>query len=104
MISQGKLVKLFSKQLVAKAKLPSGDLPAEVRTIPSLKQWFQVVGIAQPAVEALCEKFRSLEFLCELTDHEIRKSFVECGADEDECRWLIKALQNIRKYTGMKVI
>lgn len=89
---------------MAKAKLTLGEQPAEVQAIPSLKQWFQVVGISQPAVEVLCEKFKSLEFLCELTDHEIRKSFIECGVHEDECRWLIKALQNIRKYTGMMVL
>lgn len=98
--SQGKLVKLFSKQLVAKAKIPTEDLPPAVRTIPSVKQWFQVVGISQPSVEALCAKFQSLEALQELCDHEIKRCFNECCAKEDEYRRLIRALQSVRRYTG----
>ena len=99
---QGKLVKLFSKQLVAKAKIPADELPNEVRNIPSLKQWLQVVGISQPSVEPLCIKFASLEALQELSDHEIRKSFTDCSAKEDEYRRLARALQNVRRYTGIK--
>lgn len=97
---QGKLVKLFSKQLVAKAKIPVEELPSIVRNIPSIKQWLQVVGISQPSVEALCAKFQSLESLQELSDHEIKRSFSECGAKEDEYRRLIRALQSVKRYTG----
>jgi len=65
-----------------------------------VKQWLQVVGISPQSVEALCIKFWSLETLQELCDHEIRHSFSECSGNDDEYRRLIRALQNIRKYTG----
>ncbi len=97
---QGKLVKLFSKQLVAKAKISTEGLPSEVKNIPSIKQWLQVVGISQPSVEALCAKFQSLESLQELCDHEIRRIFNECCAKEDEYRRLVRALQSVKRYTG----
>jgi len=100
---EGKLVKLFSKQLVAKAKIATEGLPPEVRNIPSVKQWLQVVGVSQVSVEALCGKFQSLETLQDLDDHEIKRSFNECGAKEDELRRLIRARQNIRKYTEVLI-
>ncbi|XP_059350821.1 kinase suppressor of Ras 1-like [Daphnia carinata] len=100
---EGKLVKLFSKQLVAKAKISTEGLPSEVRNIPSIKQWLQVVGISQPSVEALCAKFHSLESLQELCDHEIRRIFNECCAKEDEYRRLVRALQSVKRYTEVLV-
>ncbi|KZS20755.1 Kinase suppressor of Ras 1 [Daphnia magna] len=100
---EGKLVKLFSKQLVAKAKIPIEGIPYEVRNIPSIKQWLQVVGISQPSVEALCAKFQSLESLQELCDHEIKRIFNECYAKEDEYRRLIRALQSVKRYTEVLV-
>lgn len=48
---QGKLIKLYSKQLVTKAKLAIESLPAEMRHYPSLQQWLRVVGLAQESVE-----------------------------------------------------
>lgn len=89
---------------MAKAKIVTEGLPAEVRNIPSVKQWLQVVGISQVSVEALCGKFQSLEALQDLADHEIKRSFNECGAKEDELRRLIRALQNIKKYTGLPLL
>ncbi|EFX69435.1 hypothetical protein DAPPUDRAFT_329047 [Daphnia pulex] len=100
---EGKLVKLFSKQLVAKAKIPIEGLPYEVKNIPSIKQWLQVVGISQPSVETLCAKFQSLESLQELSDHEIKRIFNECSAKEDEYRRLIRALQSVKRYTEVLV-
>ena len=60
-----------------------------------------MVGISPVSVEALCGKFQSLEVLQDLADHEIKRSFNECGAKEDEMRRLIRALQNINRYTGL---
>ena len=101
LIQQVKLVKLFSKQLVAKAKIPVNQLTNKVSSIPSLKQWLQVVGISQQSVELLCIKFESLEALKELSDDEIRKGFTDCSAKEEEYRRLACALQNVKRYTGI---
>ena len=49
---QGKLVKLFSKQLVAKQKC-NEDLNhcQKLREYPKLEQWLQVVGINEEAIK-----------------------------------------------------
>lgn len=98
---QGKLVKLFSKQLVNKEKIPADELPAEVKNIPSIKQWLQVVGISQTSVEILRAKFQSLQVLQEMPDYEIRNIFSETDAKDEELRRLFRALQNLRRYTGV---
>jgi kinase suppressor of Ras 2 len=87
--------------LVAKAKIKSEELPKEVKDVPSVKQWLQVVGVSQASVESLCTKIQTLEVLQEMSDHEIRRLCNECGTKEDELRRLIRALQNLRRYTGL---
>jgi len=47
---QGKLIKLFSRQLVAKAKAPE-----ELKNVPSLEQWLQVVGLSPQVVKVSSE-------------------------------------------------
>ena len=42
---QGKLIKLFGKQLVTKAKLKLDELPSELVQFPKIQQWLKVVGI-----------------------------------------------------------
>ncbi|XP_049776476.1 kinase suppressor of Ras 2 [Schistocerca cancellata] len=105
---EGKLIKLFSKQLVTKAKL--GDsLPPEIRHLPSLRQWLLVVGLSPESIKAVCEKVISLEALRERSEREIRMlvldrnacnlSYEERTAREEEVRRLNRALHNLRKYT-----
>ena len=50
-IFQGKLIKLFSRQLVNKAQLPEDSLPTEMRNIPRLAQWLQVVGLSEDVIK-----------------------------------------------------
>ena len=42
---QGKLIKLFGKQLITKAKLKLDELPPELLQFPKMQQWLKVVGI-----------------------------------------------------------
>jgi len=101
---QGKLVKSFSKQLVAKAAINRSELPPEMRDVPSVRQWLQVVGVSPPAVDQLRARIRSLEALQEMPDHEVRRLCAESGARDDELRRLIRALQNLRRYTGTPTV
>lgn len=55
---QGKLVKLFSLQLVTKRHLPVGVvLPSELQQYPSLKQWLQVVGLSKDSINVSCTEY-----------------------------------------------
>lgn len=64
---QGKLVKLFSQQLVAKSKLKNGT---GVR-IPHLKQWLQIVGLGTHAVTVINRKISSVSIKCKCTDKDV---------------------------------
>ena len=51
-ITQGKLVKLFSRQLVTKQKCTEDWNHCEkLRYYPKLEQWLQVVGINEEAIK-----------------------------------------------------
>ncbi|RZF34514.1 hypothetical protein LSTR_LSTR011756 [Laodelphax striatellus] len=48
---EGKLIKLFSYQLVAKSKIPEDVLPSEMKLLPSIHQWLMVVGLGKEAIQ-----------------------------------------------------
>ena len=50
-ILQGKLIGLFSKQLVAKGKLSKDEIPPELREFPKTKQWLKIVGVDEDVIE-----------------------------------------------------
>jgi hypothetical protein len=48
---QGKLIKLYARQLMTKAKLQDDILPSERKHVPSLEQWLQVVGLSAESIQ-----------------------------------------------------
>lgn len=50
-VQQGKLIKLYSKQLVTKSKLPLELWPPDMRLCPCLRQWLRVVGLSQESIQ-----------------------------------------------------
>ncbi|PSN43929.1 hypothetical protein C0J52_03779 [Blattella germanica] len=64
---EGKLIKLFSRQLVTKAKLQEDGLSSERKHVPSLQQWLQGV----------CQKVGTLEALQEKSEHDLRNILSE---------------------------
>ncbi|XP_063222865.1 kinase suppressor of Ras 2 [Bacillus rossius redtenbacheri] len=100
---EGKLIKLYSRQLVTKAKLPEESLPSEMRHFPSLRQWLQVVGLSPESVHTVCQSVGSLEALQEKTDRELCGLLGARHAREEEARRLGRALHNLRKYTEILV-
>nr|XP_033321768.1 kinase suppressor of Ras 2 isoform X2 [Megalopta genalis] len=96
---EGKLIKLYSKQLVTKAKLAVESLPAEMRQYPSLQQWLRVVGLTQESIKMVCSKANSLEALKEKSEHELGSMLGENNVrHEEELRRLCRALHNLRRY------
>lgn len=95
---QGKLIKLFSRLLVAKTKLPVRD---DLKHIPSLTQWLQVVGLSKESIAGVCLKVSSLEELKEKSEHELRTILNEKNAKPEEFGRLHRALHNLRRYTGI---
>ncbi len=48
---QTKLIKLVSRQLVAKSRLQAGAIPESLREYPKIKQWLRIVGVSDDTVE-----------------------------------------------------
>ncbi|KAF5306924.1 hypothetical protein FQA39_LY00154 [Lamprigera yunnana] len=92
---EGKLIKLFSNQLVAKAGLRS----LIVTHLPSLTQWLQVVGLSLTSIQGICQKISSVEELQEKSEHELRTILTEKNARPEELSRLCRALHNLRRYT-----
>ncbi|XP_043272941.1 kinase suppressor of Ras 2 [Venturia canescens] len=96
---EGKLIKLYSKQLVTKAKLPVDSLPAEMRQYPSIQQWLRVVGLTPESIQMVCAKIVSLEILKEKSEHELSGILGENNERHaEELRRLCRALHNLRRY------
>ncbi|XP_042208494.1 kinase suppressor of Ras 2-like isoform X3 [Homarus americanus] len=97
---EGKLVKLFSLQLVTKRHLPTGvPLPLELQLYPSLKQWLQVVGLCKDSVNGMCQRVSTLEGLLEKRENELRNILSDYGADRSEAHKLARAMHNLKRYT-----
>ncbi|PNF39105.1 hypothetical protein B7P43_G04148 [Cryptotermes secundus] len=96
---EGKLIKLFARQLMTKAKLQDDILPSERKHVPSLEQWLQVVGLSAESIQGVCQRVGTLEALQERSEHELRNILSERNAREEEVRRLNRALHNLKKYT-----
>ncbi|KAK8743924.1 hypothetical protein OTU49_000917 [Cherax quadricarinatus] len=101
---EGKLVKLFSLQLVTKRHLPRGvPLPLELQLYPSLKQWLQVVGLCKDSVTGMCQRVSTLEGLLEKRENELRNILSDYGADRSEAHKLARAMHNLKRYTEIQM-
>lgn len=90
---------MFSDQIVTKLKIRSH----EVKHIPSLTQWLQVVGLGKNSIQGLCQKISSVEELQEKSEHELRTILNEKNARTEELSRLCRALHNLKRYIGMIV-
>ncbi|XP_063916081.1 kinase suppressor of Ras 2 isoform X3 [Zophobas morio] len=93
---EGKLIKLFSNQLVTKLKVHDKD----VEHIPSLRQWLQVVGLNAASIQSICDRIATIEELQEKSEHELRMILNE-HAPPEELNRLCRALHNLKRYTDV---
>lgn len=97
---EGKLVKLFSRQLVTKQKCTEDWNHCEkLRYYPKLEQWLQVVGINEEAIKNLEEKCNTVEDLLSLSDEKLRAVLENYADGREESRRLIAALKHLQAYT-----
>ncbi|XP_015760285.1 PREDICTED: kinase suppressor of Ras 2-like [Acropora digitifera] len=97
---EGKLVKLFSRQLVTKQKCSEDWNHCEkLRYYPRLEQWLQVVGINEEAIKSLEEKCNTIEGLLSLSDEKVRAVLENYADGKEESRRLIAALKHLQAYT-----
>ncbi|KAL3272391.1 hypothetical protein HHI36_013868 [Cryptolaemus montrouzieri] len=94
---EGKLIKMFSEQLVTKLKLRNSCS----EHIPSLTQWLQVVGLGSSSIQGLCQKISSVEELQEKSEHELKTILNDKGAKAEELSKLFRALHNLKRYVDV---
>ncbi|XP_020909592.1 kinase suppressor of Ras 1 isoform X2 [Exaiptasia diaphana] len=97
---EGKLVKLFSRMLVAKhSVINDGVETGELSKYPSLVQWLRVVGVNEDAIEQLSKKCGSVEGLLSLPSDKVNNVLNGYYNGEEESRRLLSALQHLHAYT-----
>ncbi|XP_014270694.1 kinase suppressor of Ras 2 isoform X2 [Halyomorpha halys] len=98
---EGKIIKLFSSQLTTKAKLREISISNDLKHLPSIHQWLQVVGLCSESIQAICCKIKSIEALQDKSEHEL-KMLLGCdhsSVRQEEFRRLNRALHNLKRYT-----
>ncbi|XP_054733881.1 kinase suppressor of Ras 2 [Anastrepha obliqua] len=98
---ESKLVRMFSKLLLTKARLneriPASGLPHTTGT--ELRQWLRVVGLSQESSNICLTRLSTLEQLLEQSDEELKQLL--CNnlgyRTEEDVRRLTTAMQNLRK-------
>ncbi|CAL8071369.1 unnamed protein product [Orchesella dallaii] len=95
---EGKLVKHFGDQLIAKKCIAPENLPPDCQG-PSLKLWLQVVGVSGRIIQGICGRYVSLESLKDRSEQEIRALMNDYQSNEEETRRLTRALQQLKRYT-----
>ncbi|XP_048582848.1 kinase suppressor of Ras 2 isoform X2 [Nematostella vectensis] len=97
---EGKLVKLFSRMLVAKQTANRSQVNhVELPSYPSLVQWLQVVGINEAAIKEFVAKCGTVEGLLSLPGDKINTILDAYVEGAEDSRRLQAALHHLRAYT-----
>ncbi|XP_057295480.1 kinase suppressor of Ras 1-like isoform X1 [Hydractinia symbiolongicarpus] len=106
-VLEGKLMKFFAKQIIAKLNFGPGiaEKELEVRNYPRLDQFLFVVDIEDNMVQEITTKCSSVEELCLFSDEKINGIFYNHNDDTDvgqrleaQCKRLRMALKILRSY------
>ncbi|XP_041350239.1 kinase suppressor of Ras 2-like isoform X2 [Gigantopelta aegis] len=97
--TESKLVKLFSDQLVAKARLATDEVPEQLSEFPKTGVWLLVAGVSKDAMAGIIEREITLDSLLELSEEEVKTLMQRYGARSEEIRTLNAALRNLKLCT-----
>lgn len=99
-VLQSKLIRQFSRQLVARRKCPD-----QLTTYPQLRKWLEVVGLSGRTIKGLSDCLNGFDDLLKCDDLKVDESRLKSvmksvQADEDETRKLITAIRNLKLCTS----
>lgn len=98
--TESKLIKLFSKQLVIKAKLEDDQRLAE---FPKIEKWLNIFGINEEAISVIVNKGILLTSLLTMTEEQVRALFDDTSAEEEAIQELTTALRNLNAWTDKQI-
>lgn len=95
-----KLIKLFSRQVLAKRKCGECENAAELKNYPKLVLWLKVVGLSANSIEGLSNKLTTFDDMLEKPEQEIKAYLSAVNAREEDKRRFLIAMRNLKTYTG----
>ncbi|KAL3234692.1 hypothetical protein MRX96_003341 [Rhipicephalus microplus] len=94
-----KLIKLFSRQVLAKRKCSECENASELKNYPKLLLWLKVVGLTPNSIQGLSNKFTTFDDMLEKPEQEIKGYLSDVSAREEEKRRFLIAMRNLKTYT-----
>ncbi|KAL1479640.1 hypothetical protein MTO96_051698 [Rhipicephalus appendiculatus] len=94
-----KLIKLFSRQVLAKQKCSECENASELKNYPKLLLWLKVVGLTPNSIQGLSNKFTTFDDMLEKPEQEIKGYLNDVSAREEEKRRFLIAMRNLKTYT-----
>ncbi|KAH7959444.1 hypothetical protein HPB49_011203 [Dermacentor silvarum] len=94
-----KLIKLFSRQVLAKRKCSECENASELKNYPKLVLWLKVVGLTPNSIQGLSNKFTTFDDMLEKPEQEIKGYLNDVSAREEEKRRFLIAMRNLKTYT-----
>ncbi|KAH7957137.1 hypothetical protein HPB52_015655 [Rhipicephalus sanguineus] len=94
-----KLIKLFSRQVLAKRKCSDCENASELKNYPKLLLWLKVVGLTPNSIQGLSNKFTTFDDMLEKPEQEIKGYLSDVSAREEEKRRFLIAMRNLKTYT-----
>ncbi|KAI1293633.1 Kinase suppressor of Ras 1 [Halotydeus destructor] len=100
-----KLVKLFSSQLVAKARCPDAAKNTELTIYPRLIQWLRVVGLGNKLCQMIGTKFSSFRHFIHSPESRLKEVLLDSGfATEEDTRKLLTATRNLKAFSERQLL
>ena len=100
--TETKLIKLFSKQLVAKAKLAAEDSEKHLGEYPKTEQWLMIVGLKN-YISDIVKRGLTLSSLLEMSVEELKNLLKRYEAREEDFHKLNNALKNLKNWTDKQL-
>ncbi|XP_074642456.1 kinase suppressor of Ras 2-like isoform X2 [Tubulanus polymorphus] len=98
--TEGKLIKLFSKQLASKAKLMLDEVPSQLQDYPNTDQWLKIVGIEERVISDVKLRDVTLECLLDMSEDEVAEILLRYdGIHDSQIKQLNTALKKLRICT-----
>ncbi|GAB1603840.1 hypothetical protein Ahia01_000665300, partial [Argonauta hians] len=99
--TESKLIKLFSQQLVIKAKLSNDQRLAE---FPKIEKWLNIFGINEEAISVIVKKGILLTSLLKMNEEQVQSLFRDNNiAEKEAIQELTTALKHLNAWTDKQI-
>lgn len=100
---EAKLIKLFSRQVIAKRKYCKNEIVSELQQYPKLLLWLKVVGLTEQSIQGLSRKLTNFDEVLEKSEQELKSFLTDVKASEEEKRRFLIAMRNLKAYTERQI-